>query len=159
GGGAPGSMPLAREIYEEGFRAPPVFLERGGDPQRDVLELLLANVRTPEERRADLAAQLGAQRTAVARLGELAPPRGRPERAAAAASLMDHAERRVRAALRTLPRGRFRFEDWLDDDGLGSDPVRIAVTLTLSGGRVRLDFTGSSPQVPGPVNAVEPVTR
>src|SRR5437867_8744430 len=77
GGGAPGSMPLAREIYEEGFRAPPVLLERGGAPQRDVLALLLANVRTPEERRADLAAQLGAQRTGVARLGDLARRRGR----------------------------------------------------------------------------------
>jgi N-methylhydantoinase B/oxoprolinase/acetone carboxylase alpha subunit len=72
---------------------------------------------------------------------------------------MDHAERVVRAELAGLPRGRWRFEDALDDDGLDSGPVRIAVTLALGGGKVRLDFTGSSPQVPGPVNAVEPVTR
>ena len=76
-----------------------------------------------------------------------------------AASLMDYAERRVRAALRRLPRGRFAFADALDDDGLGSGPVRIAVTLTLGGGRVVADFSGSSAQAAGPVNAVEAVTR
>jgi N-methylhydantoinase B len=173
GGGAPGSMPLAREIYEEGLRIPPVFLQRGGRTEPGVLALLLANVRTPGERRADLAAQQGAQATGARRLAEYAR-RGRPARAArggpgqgrgtaelvrAARALMDHAERVVRAELAGLPRGRWRFEDALDDDGLGSGPVRIAVTLTLGRGRARLDFTGSSPQVPGPVNAVEPVTR
>jgi N-methylhydantoinase B len=166
GGGAPGSMPLAREVYEEGLRIPPVFLQRAGRVQVDVLALLLANVRTPEERRADLAAQLGAQATGARRLAEYArrvPVRGagggRAELKAAARALMAHAERLVRAELAGLPRGRWRFEDALDDDGLGSGPVRIVVTLTLAPGRVRLDFTGSSPQVPGPVNAVEPVTR
>ena len=159
GGAAPGSMPLAREIYEEGFRAPPVFLERDGVVQRDVLELLLANVRTPDERRADLAAQQGAQRTGAARLREFALRRGRIPLTHAAQALMDYAERCVRAALRTLPRGTYRFEDALDDDGLGSGPVRIAVALTLGGGRARVDLSGSSPQVAGPVNAVEPVAR
>jgi len=159
GGAAPGSMPLAREIYEEGFRAPPVFLERGGVVQRDVLELLLANVRTPAERRADLAAQLGAQRTGAARLQAFARRRGPGALPRAAAALMDHAERVVRAALARLPRGRFRFVDFLDDDGLSDRPVRIAVTLTLGGGGARVDLSGSSPQVAGPVNAVEPVAR
>jgi N-methylhydantoinase B len=173
GGGAPGSMPLAREIYEEGLRIPPVFLQRGGRTEQGVLALLLANVRTPGERRADLAAQQGAQATGARRLAEYARRgtsagalrggRGRGSGAAelvrAARALMDHAERVVRAELAGLPHGRWRFEDVLDDDGLGSGPVRIAVTLSLGGGKVRLDFTGSSPQVPGPVNAVEPVTR
>ena len=159
GGGAPGSMPLAREIYEEGLRIPPVFLRRGGRDATDVLRLVLANVRTPGERRADLAAQSGAQATGARRLAEYAARSGRVEVVRAARDLMDHAERVVRAALASLPRGRWRFADALDDDGLGSGPVRIAVALTLAPGRVRLDFTGSSPQVPGPVNAVEPVTR
>jgi N-methylhydantoinase B/oxoprolinase/acetone carboxylase alpha subunit len=91
GGAAPGSMPLAREIYEEGFRAPPVFLVRAGRVQEDVLSLLLANVRTPDERRADLSAQMGAQKTGEARLMALAKRLGaRPLRDAADA-LMDHA--------------------------------------------------------------------
>ena len=155
-------MPIAREVYEEGLRLPPVFLVRGGRLQRDVLDLVLANVRTPDERRADLAAQLGAQATGERRLTDMAAREGRagPERLARAASaLMDYAERRVRASIRRLPRGRFRFADALDDDGLGSGPVRIAVTLTLAGDRVRADFTGSSGQTAGPVNAVEAVTR
>src|SRR5439155_1218360 len=82
-----------------------------------------------------------------------------PGLARAAAALMDHAERRVRSALRGLPRGRYRFTDALDDDGLGRGPVPIAVTLTLAGDRVRADFTGSAAQTPGPVNAVAAVTR
>ncbi len=165
GGAAPGSMPLAREVYEEGLRLPPVFLVRGGRLQRDVLDLVLANVRTPDERRADLAAQLGAQATGERRLLDLARREGAGgapgsmSLARAAAALMDYAERRVRAALRRLPRGRFRFADALDDDGLGHGPVRITVTLTLAGDGVRADFTGSSAQTPGPVNAVAAVTR
>ena len=162
GGAAPGSMPLAREVYEEGLRLPPVFLVRGGRLQGDVMRLLLANVRTPEERRADLDAQLGAQATGERRLVDLARREGDDGAtilARAAAALMDVAERRVRDALRRLPRGRWRFADALDDDGLGSGPVRIAVTLTLAGGRARADFSGSAPQTRGPVNAVEAVTR
>ena len=162
GGAAPGSMPIAREVYEEGLRLPPVALVRAGRLQRDVLSLVLANVRTPDERRADLAAQLGAQATGERRLADLARREGRHGGArlkAAATALMDYGERRVRSALARLPRGRFRFADALDDDGIDPHPVRIAVTLTLSGGRVRADFGGSSAQTRGPVNAVEAVTR
>ena len=159
GGAAPGSMGLARDVYGEGFRVPPVFLARGGRLQQDVLRLLLANVRTPAERRADLAAQRGAQATGERRLIELARRSGAAALERAAAELIAHAERSTRAALRALPRGSWRFEDALDDDGLGHGPVRIAVHLTLGGDRVRVDLSGSSPEVPGPVNAVEAVTR
>jgi N-methylhydantoinase B len=159
GGAAPGSMPLAREIYEEGLRLPPVFLAREGRIVGDVLALLLANVRTPDERGADLAAQLGAQATGARRLGALARSRGRGALTRAATALIAHAERCVRAALRALPRGVYRFRDALDDDGLGSGPQTIAVTLSLDGPRACVDFAGSSPQARGPVNAVEPVTR
>jgi N-methylhydantoinase B len=159
GGAAPGSMPLAVEIYEEGFRIPPVWLERRGRVQSDVLDLLLANVRTPDERRADLRAQLGAQATGVRRLEALARANGARALSEAAAALIRHAERAVRERLRALPRGTFRFEDALDDDGRGGGPVAIQVALTLDGRRVVADFTGSSPQARGPVNAVAAVTR
>jgi N-methylhydantoinase B len=98
GGAAPGSMPLAREIYEEGFRAPPVLLARGDGFVRDTLALLLANVRTPHERRADLAAQLGAQRTGALRLAALAPARRTPR--ADARRRGAHGSRRARGARR-----------------------------------------------------------
>uniref|UniRef100_A0A832I5R0 Hydantoinase B/oxoprolinase family protein n=1 Tax=Eiseniibacteriota bacterium TaxID=2212470 RepID=A0A832I5R0_UNCEI len=159
GGAAPGSMPLAREIYEEGLRIPPVRLARGGRLDEGLLALLLANVRTPHERRADLEAQLGAQRTGAARLAALAARAGRRELVAAADGLIAHARRVTRAALAALPRGTWRFEDVLDDDGLGSGPLPIRVALTLGGGRARLDFAGSARQARGPVNAVEAVTR
>ncbi len=169
GGAAPGSLPLAREIYEEGLRLPPVHLERGGRPVEEVWTLLLANVRTPHERRVDLLAQRAAQRAGMRRLAAMAAARSRgagrgaPARAAtalvrAASEVMDHGERRARAALARLPRGTFRFEDALDDDGRGSAPVPIRLALTLDGRRARFDYTGSAPQVPGPVNAVLPVT-
>ena len=158
GGAAPGSMPLAREVYEEGFRIPPVFLARGGRLVPDVLSLLLANVRTAEERRADLEAQLGAQGTGAQRLIEMAGRSGALELVRESTRLLEHGERVMRAALATLPRGTYRFEDALDDDGLGHGPIPIRVAVTLSGDHATVDFTGSSPQVPGSVNAVEAVT-
>jgi N-methylhydantoinase B len=158
GGAAPGSMPLAREVYEEGFRIPPVFLARRGRTDRAVLDLLLANVRTPDERRADLAAQLGAQATGARRLRDLAGRGGAAALEQAAAALIAHGARVARAAVARLPRGRWRFADVLDDDGITSAPVPIQATLTLDGRRVRIDFTGSSPQTAGPVNAVSAVT-
>jgi len=164
GGGAPGSLPLAREIFEEGVRLPPLHLERGGRIVTDVLRLILANVRTAAEREADLAAQLAAQRTGIERLRALARARGRTARGgaaalvAAASAVMDHGEHAARAAMRPLPRGVFRFEDFLDDDGLGHGPIAIRLALTLDGRRARFDYGGSSPQVPGPLNAVLPVT-
>src|SRR5262249_50642302 len=132
GGSAPGSMPLAREVYEEGFRIPPVFLARGGRIVRDVLDLLLANVRTAAGRRAGLEAQVGAQAVGARRLRELAArtPGGGLGREADA--LMDHAERVVRAGIGRLPRGRWRFADALDDDGRGHGPLPIIVTLTIA---------------------------
>lgn len=158
GGSAPGSLPLAREVYEEGLRIPPVFLRRSGRLVRDVEALVLANVRTAAERRADLAAQLGAQVTGESRLGELAKRVGGATLRAAAAALLAATERRARAALARLPRGRWRFADVLDGDGLGSGPLRIAVELALDGRSARLDFAGTAPQARGPVNAVLAVT-
>lgn len=159
GGSAPGSLPLAREVYEEGLRIPPVFLRRAGRLVRDIEALVLANVRTAAERRADLAAQLGAQTTGERRLTELARRTGAEQLRAASTALLAATERRARAAIGRLPRGRWRFADVLDGDGLGSGPLRIAVALELDGRRARLDFTGTAPQSRGPLNAVLAVTK
>jgi N-methylhydantoinase B len=153
GGMSPGSMPLAREIYQEGLRIPPMLLVRGGEVDEPFLRLILANVRTPEERRGDLLAQWMAIRRGEARLLEVVGRYGLSAVRRNMAALQGYSERMMRAALKALPEGEYRFEDWLDDDGVSPRPVRIAVTVRLGSGRAVVDFTGSDPQTPGPVNA------
>jgi N-methylhydantoinase B len=153
GGMSPGSMPLAREIYQEGIRIPPILLVRGGRFDRELLGLILANVRTPVEREGDLLAQCMAIRRGEQRLLELVAKRGLPAIRRNMTALKNYSERMMRAAIRRLPRGRYRFEDALDGDGITNRPVKIAVTVTIHGDRATIDFTGSDAQVEGSVNA------
>jgi N-methylhydantoinase B/oxoprolinase/acetone carboxylase alpha subunit len=153
GGMTPGSMPLAREIFQEGLIIPPVKLARRGEIDPDVLALLLANVRTPEEREGDLTAQIAANRVAEGRLREIVSKYGHARVARYAAALQDHSERVLRATIAAMPDGEFRFEDTLDDDGYGSGEIPIRVAVRIDGDRAEVDFTGSAPQVEGGVNA------
>jgi N-methylhydantoinase B/oxoprolinase/acetone carboxylase alpha subunit len=153
GGMSPGSMPLAREIYQEGIRIPPILLVRGGQFDRELLGLILANVRTPEEREGDLLAQCMAIRRGEQRLLELVARRGMATVRRNMTALKDYSERMMRAAIRRLPPGRYRFEDALDNDGITNRPVNICVTITIHGDRATIDFTGSDPQAEGSVNA------
>jgi N-methylhydantoinase B/oxoprolinase/acetone carboxylase alpha subunit len=153
GGMSPGSMPLAREIYQEGLRIPPVLLLRGGKVVPDVMALILANVRTPEEREGDLLAQVMAARRGEQRLREITQRYGLPRVRRSAAALLGYTERMTRAMLRGIPPGSYSFEDFLDNDGITEDPVRIAVTLRFHADEVEVDFTGSAAQVAGSVNA------
>ncbi len=158
GGAQPGSMGLARDIYQEGVRLPPVKLAEGGRLRRDVLELLLANVRTPGEREGDLTAQIAACRTGARRLEELTARYGVREVAAYMQHLLDYSARMMQATLRSIPRGSYAAEDFLDDDGITAKPIPIRVCITLRGGRARVDFTGSAAQCAGPVNAVRAIS-
>lgn len=153
GGMSPGSMPLAREIYQEGIRIPPVLLVRRGQIVRDVMEMVLANVRTPVEREGDLLAQWMAMRRGQERVAELAAKYGRRRLAANMAALQNYSERMMRAALSALPAGRYEFEDCLDSDGLSDKPVFIRAAVAIGRGGAVADFTGSGPQAEGPVNA------
>jgi N-methylhydantoinase B/oxoprolinase/acetone carboxylase alpha subunit len=153
GGMSPGSMPLAREIYQEGIRIPPILLKRGGRFDRELLALILANVRTPVEREGDLLAQCMAIRRGEQRLLELVAKYGMPKVRRNMTALKDYSERMMRAAIRRLPRGEYRFEDFLDNDGISERPVKIAVKVTIHGNRATVDFTGSSAQAEGSVNA------
>jgi N-methylhydantoinase B/oxoprolinase/acetone carboxylase alpha subunit len=153
GGMSPGSMPLAREIYQEGLRIPPSLLVRGGRLDEDLLRLILSNVRTPEERRGDLMAQWMAIRRGEARLAEFVGRYGIATVRRNMRALQDYSERMMRAALSALPAGEYRFEDWLDDDGVSRGPVKIAARIALERGSAVVDFTGSDPQTQGPVNA------
>jgi N-methylhydantoinase B len=183
GGTYAGSMGPCREIYQEGLRIPPVKIVRAGTLDRDILALLLNNVRTPEEREGDLSAQLAACHTGSTRLLELCSRYGLPRVQRAARALLDYSEKMMRAFLATAPAGSYAAEDVLDDDGVtggpGSParagvarggvgaPVRIAVRITFPRATrtasrkprpVVIDFTGSSPQVEGSINAVEAIT-
>jgi len=153
GGMSPGSMPLAREIYQEGIRIPPILLARAGRFDRELLNLILANVRTPQEREGDLVAQCMAIRRGEQRLLDLVAKYGMAKVRRNMTALEDYSERMMRAAIRRLPRGEYRFEDFLDGDGITDRPVKIVAKITIHGDRATIDFTGSSPQVDGSVNA------
>jgi N-methylhydantoinase B/oxoprolinase/acetone carboxylase alpha subunit len=158
GGMSPGSMPVAREIYQEGLIIPPVRLARRGVIVDDVMALLLNNVRTPDEREGDLAAQIAANRVAETRLREVVARYGRPRTMKYAAALQDYTERVVRHAIKGIPDGEYTFADALDDDGFSDDPVPIRVKVTIKRDRAIVDFTGSAPQVTGSVNANYAIT-
>ncbi len=161
GGMYAGSMGMCREIYQEGFRIPPVKLMHGEKMDRDVLALLLANVRTPEEREGDLGAQIAACHTGSMRLLEICERYGANRVREAARELLEYSEEMMRAFLAEVPAGTYRAEDFLDDDGVSEEPVRItcAITFAKKGKTaVAVDFTGSSPQVEGSINAVEAIT-
>jgi N-methylhydantoinase B len=160
GGSFPGSMGTAREIFQEGIRIPPVRIVRGGKLDREILDLILLNVRTPLEREGDLASQIGACRVGEQRMLQLAEKYGEQNLQPLVDALFDYSERLVRAELRTMPGGDFSAEDWLDDDGVTDVPRRIAVRLRFDpeAASLNIDFAGSSPQVEGSVNAVRAIT-
>lgn len=162
GGAYAGSMGLCREIYQEGFRIPPVRIMRAGVMERDVLALLLNNVRTPEEREGDLGAQIAACHTGTERLREICSRYGIDRAQGAAQELLQYSEDLMRSFLLRVPTGTYRAEDFLDNDGISGRPVKIAVTVKVRGRvpgpAVTVDFTGSDPQVEGSVNAVEAIT-
>jgi N-methylhydantoinase B len=158
GGMSPGSMPLAREIYQEGLRIPPVLIQRGGKLDRDLLGLVLANVRTPVEREGDLMAQLMALHRGETRLLELVVRYGESRVQRNMLALQDYSEQMMRATLRQLPRGTFRFEDYLESEEPAGQPLPIRVAVAIAGGAATVDFTGSCAQMDGPVNANLAVT-
>jgi len=168
GGAYAGSMGLCREIYQEGLRIPPVKIMRAGVMDRDVLALLLNNVRTPEEREGDLGAQIAACHTGTVRLQEVCERYGIHRTKRAARELLAYSEELMRSFLRQVPPGTYRAEDFLDNDGISDKPAKIAVTVNVGTGKIRgrvpgqpvvtVDFTGSDPQVEGSVNAVEAIT-
>lgn len=157
GGGQAGSMGLSREIFQEGIRIPPVKILEKGKIVKDVLRLLLANVRTEREREGDLTAQLAACRIGERRLIEVAAKYGKRETAAYGRHLLDYSARMMRATLREIPDGIYRAEDFLDDDGVTDTPLRIRVSIRIRGDHADVDFTGSSPECAGSVNAVRAI--
>ena len=160
GGMRPGSMPSdSREIYQEGIVIPPVRLVRGGEYVEDVLDLLLANVRTPDIRRGDLRAQIAANNIAEERVRELMDRRGKETVLAAFEEVISYAEKRTREAIRELPDGEHSAEDFMEGDGVTDDDISIRATVTVEGDSMTMDLTETADAVAGNINCPLPVTR
>jgi N-methylhydantoinase B len=160
GGMYPGSMGPCREIAQEGIRIPPVKFMHRGKIDTQLLALILSNVRTPKEREGDLTAQLGACRIGVARMLELVRRFGHARLLRGVRATMQGSERLMREVLAGLPKGEWRADDFLDDDGVLPGPIRIRVAVRNDPTRRRaiVDFAGTDPQVPGSLNAVYAIT-
>jgi N-methylhydantoinase B len=153
GGMAPGSMAGGMsEIFQEGLRIPVLKLFRRGELQQDLLDLLLLNVRVPEERRGDYFAQIAASRLGVRRLAEVIASHGRAVVEAGFEQIIARTKRRMRDAIGALPDGSYRFRDVMDGDGLEAFDIPIQVEVTVRGKRIGFDFAGTAPQVPGSIN-------
>ena len=161
GGMSPGSVPTnATEIFQEGVRIPALKLRDRGVMNDTLVQLLKANVRIPEMFMGDLDAEIAACTVGARRLAEVADAYGDNQLRAIFDSLIARSETMTRAALRALPQGTYRYADYLDNDGIEMDRrIRIEVAATLRDGRIEFDFTGTSPQVKGPLNCVPSGTR
>ncbi|HXW26584.1 MAG TPA: hydantoinase B/oxoprolinase family protein, partial [Xanthobacteraceae bacterium] len=164
GSGTPGSYGAVTEIYGEGLRLPPLRLVSRGVPNADLEKVILANVRTPDERKGDLGAQLAATLRATERLVALARRYGGEALVGYMRQVMDYSERLMRATLADLPDGEGAFEDFCDGDGIADDAAgndarfRIRLAVRKQADRLIVDFAGTDPQVKGPMNAPLSVT-
>jgi len=165
GSATPGSYGAVTEIYGEGLRLPPVRLISGGVTNRDIENIILANVRTPDERKGDLGSQLAATLRACERLKALARRYGTAMLIDTMREVMDYSERLMRAMLSDLPDGEGTFADFLDGDGIPDDaegndaPIHIRMKVVKQGDEIHVDFAGTDPQTAGPINAPLSVTR
>ena len=153
GGMAPGSMAGGMtEVYQEGLRIPPIKLFNQGELVTDVLDLILLNVRVPQERRGDYMAQIAANRLGERRLGELIKRWPLSLLTEGADKIIEAVATAMRAAISELPDGEYRFRDYMDDDGLNVTQIPIEVCIEVRGDQILFDFEGSAPQVPGNIN-------
>ena len=154
GGGTPGSMPAgATEIYQEGLRIPGVRIVAEGETDEDLLEFVLANVRNPEERRADLRAQLAANERGERRIADLLDEYGRNQLETAFDAVIDYSRERIEAEIAAIPDGTYEATDVLEGDGVTDEDIPIVTTVTVDGTAVTVDFEGTADQVAGNTNA------
>ena len=153
GGMTPGSLPISTELFQEGLIIPPLKLARRGRLNREVVDIICRNSRTPDERRGDLAAQLAACRVGEKRLQDIVARYGWEETSQHIEALLDYSERLTRAAIRGIPNGAYSFEDHLEGDGLSDEPLPIRATVHVHDEEMEFDFTGTAAQTDGCVNA------
>jgi N-methylhydantoinase B len=153
GGGAPGSIGVSSEIYQEGLVIPPVRFVRDGVIDESVFEIIRANFRGVHEISGDFRAQTAANRLGARRLGELVARYGAAELSAYMDGLLDYTERRVRAEFARFPDGRYAAESWMDGDGVRDEPIRFRMTVIVDKGTVTVDLSETDPQRKSPTNA------
>ena len=159
GGKVPGSMPGdAIEIFEEGLRIPPIKIVKRGEINKDVLNLILLNSRTPRERKGDLLAQISANKMGAERLKKIVEKYGLKSYMRAVEDILNYAEKRVRKEIEKLPKGIYSAIDYMDDTGIVDKPVKIKATIKIENNKMVFDFTGTDKQVDGPINAPLAVT-
>ena len=159
GGKEPGSLAGDTvEIYQEGLRIPPILLWKQDVLKDDLLQMILANVRTPDERWGDLRAQKAGCAIGIDRIRSLCLRVGESVLTDAMSAVLDYSERRMRHQISQLPQGEASFEDALDNDGITEGLIPIRVRVGIRGDRIEVDFSGTARQVRGPVNAVFAVT-
>lgn len=160
GGRVPGSNAAdSTEIYQEGIRFPVVRLFSRGEPNASVFDILAANVRLPEMVTGDIHATVAACNYGEREFLKLVDQHGLPWLKRYLAALLDYAEALTRAEIEALPDGTYRFDDFIDDDGLSEEPIPLHLALTVDGDNITVDFTGSSPMVRGALNATESFTK
>ncbi|HEX4836475.1 MAG TPA: hydantoinase B/oxoprolinase family protein [bacterium] len=159
GGARRGSYVVtARDRFAEGLCIPPVPLFVRGEPHESMLEMVLSNVRDRGERRGDILAQYASNAVAAARLREVFDRFGTAVVTGCLERFLDESETMMGEAIATLPPGEYTGEDWLDDDGIENGPLRIAVRVRVEGDTLHVDFEGTAPETPGPLNATRFVT-
>jgi N-methylhydantoinase B len=159
GGASPASLGLNREIFQEGVTIPPTRIMRAGEIDGDVLRLLLANVRAPRETNGDLRAQISANRTGQARVARLVDRYPVETLRAFFDVLIRYTERWTEREIDALPQGTWSAEGFRDDDGFTDQPIRLKATVTIGGGHVTLDVTGSDAQRPSSINATRAMSK
>ncbi len=156
GGMSAGSVPTnATEIYQEGLRLPPLKFRDAGKLNETLVAIIRQNVRIPDTVMGDINAQLAACSIGVRRVTELTAKFGQETLKNLFSELLDRSETMTRQALGRIPQGTYRYVDFLDNDGIELDkPIRIEVAVTVGQSGIHIDFTGTSPQVRGPMNCV-----
>ncbi|WP_457599727.1 hydantoinase B/oxoprolinase family protein [Hydrogenivirga sp.] len=157
GGISSGSMPLSNTLFQEGLVIPPVKLVEGGRLREDILSLITANVRTPQERIGDLSAQVMANRVGIERMKELITLYGE-DIYTLCEELLSYSEALMKSKIEKLPEGSVEFTDFIEDDGYGNEDIALKVRLTVERGKVKVDFSECPPQTEGPMNAVRSIT-
>lgn len=153
GGMNMGTRGWGTEIYQEGLRIPPLKIIEGGQLDGKVMEIILTNTRTREMLENDLLSQISSVKVAGEDVLDLFRKYGAVAMAGCFTELMDYSERRTRQAISEIPDGVYKHEEPLLDDGAQGGPYRLCVSITKSGGDILLDFTGTDPQVKGPINS------